>query len=117
VSGPAFDLILANLPYVAEAEWPSLQPEVTKWEPREALLAGPDGLDAYRAFVPRLSYRTSSTNGAATEQGEDSVPAVGLEVGAGQAAAVGEMLREAGFAETETRRDLAGIERLVIGRR
>ena len=50
--GESFDLILANLPYVAERDWPSLQPEVTEWEPREALLAGPDGLDAYRAFVP-----------------------------------------------------------------
>ncbi|MDQ2631687.1 MAG: peptide chain release factor N(5)-glutamine methyltransferase [Actinomycetota bacterium] len=51
--GEGFDLILANLPYVAERDWPSLQPEVTQWEPREALLAGPDGLDAYRAFIPR----------------------------------------------------------------
>jgi release factor glutamine methyltransferase len=41
---------------------------------------------------------------------------VGLEVGEGQAAAVGEMLREAGFEEIDTRRDLAGIERLVVGR-
>ena len=48
----AFDLVLANLPYVAERDWPSLQPEVTEWEPREALLAGPDGLDAYRALLP-----------------------------------------------------------------
>ena len=48
----AFDLILANLPYVAERDWPSLQPEVTQWEPREALLAGPDGLDAIRACSP-----------------------------------------------------------------
>ena len=50
-----FDLILANLPYVAERDWASLQPEVTQWEPREALLAGPDGLDAYRAFIPRCA--------------------------------------------------------------
>ena len=42
----SFDLILANLPYVSEADWAGLQPEVTEWEPREALLAGPDGLDA-----------------------------------------------------------------------
>ena len=42
---------------------------------------------------------------------------VGLEVGEGQAGAVGEMLREAGFDEIETRRDLAGIERVVVGRR
>jgi methylase of polypeptide subunit release factors len=38
-----------------------------------------------------------------------------LEVGEGQAAAVGELLREAGFAEIETRRDLAGIDRVVVG--
>ncbi|MEX2105763.1 MAG: peptide chain release factor N(5)-glutamine methyltransferase, partial [Solirubrobacterales bacterium] len=55
VHAPAFDLILANLPYVAERDWASLQPEVTEWEPREALLAGPDGLDAYRALLPRVA--------------------------------------------------------------
>ena len=44
-------------------------------------------------------------------------PVVGLEVGEGQAAAVGELLREAGFEEIEIRRDLAGIERIVVGRR
>jgi release factor glutamine methyltransferase len=99
-AGDGFDLIVANLPYVAEADWPSLPPEVTKWEPREALLAGPDGLDAYRALIPGLPDAS-----------------VGLEVGDGQAPAVGELLREAGFGEIETRRDLAGIERVVVGRR
>ena len=95
-----FDLILANLPYVAERDWPGLAPEVTKWEPREALLAGPDGLDAYRAVVPKLRAGL-----------------VGLEVGEGQADTVGEMLGEAGYAEIEARRDLAGVERVVVGRR
>ena len=97
--GEDFDLILANLPYVAEADWPSLQPEVTEWEPREALLAGPDGLDAIRALL------TSPASGI-----------VALEVGEGQAEVVGEMLREAGFGGVETRADLAGIDRVVIGR-
>ena len=46
-----FDLLVANLPYVSEAEWAGLEPEVTEWEPREALLAGPDGLDAFRALL------------------------------------------------------------------
>ncbi len=50
-AGETFDLVLANLPYVAETSWASLQPEVTEWEPREALLAGPDGLDAYRGLL------------------------------------------------------------------
>src|SRR5262245_23833822 len=49
-----FDLVLANLPYVPEGDWRGLQPEVRDWEPREALLAGPDGLDAYRALIPAV---------------------------------------------------------------
>jgi len=111
--GEDFDLILANLPYVAEADWSSLQPEVTKWEPREALLAGPDGLEAIRTLltgrVRVLSrYPRQNTNSASG--------IVALEVGEGQAGAVGEMLGEAGFDSIETRTDLAGIERVVIGR-
>lgn len=96
------DLIVANLPYVAESEWSGLEPEVTKWEPREALLAGPDGLDVLRAAIPV----------AAT-----AAPSLALEVGAGQAPAVSELLFEAGFAKVETRPDLAGIPRVVWGRR
>lgn len=97
-----FGLVVANLPYVSEAEWDGLQPEVTEWEPREALLAGPDGLDAIRDTVPALA-------------GVGEVLA--LEVGAGQAAAVGDLLLAAGFGAIETRPDLAGIPRVVIGRR
>lgn len=95
----AVDLVLANLPYVSEMEWPALEPEVTEWEPREALLAGPDGLDAIRAFFDQK-----------LEAGW-----VALEVGAGQASAVGGLMREAGFTSIEVRRDLAGIERVVVG--
>jgi len=110
-SDAGYDLILANLPYVAEHDWPSLQPEVTQWEPPEALLAGPDGLDAYRryffdggrAFRP-IAARSSAALVAA------------VEVGEGQAPAVAELMRAAGFGAVETRRDLAGIERVVVGR-
>ena len=41
--GRPFDLLLANLPYVSEDEWEDLQPEIREYEPREALVAGPDG--------------------------------------------------------------------------
>jgi release factor glutamine methyltransferase len=113
-----FDLVLANLPYVSEAEWGDLEPEVTEWEPREALLAGPDGLDAIRAAISVLahaSYGRSSSRYAAGGA-TSPLPVVGLEVGEGQATAVGEMLRETGFGSVETRADLAGIERVVVGR-
>jgi release factor glutamine methyltransferase len=96
------DLIVANLPYVAESEWGGLEPEVTEWEPHEALLAGADGLDVIRAAIPVAA---------------SAAPVLALEVGAGQAPAVSELLFEAGFATVETRADLAGIPRVVWGRR
>ena len=105
----SFDLVLANLPYVAERDWPSLQPEVTRWEPREALLAGPDGLDAYRSLIEESA-------GLYFRQGESKSGELAVEVGEGQAAAMAELFRQAGFGAIETRRDLAGIERIVIGR-
>jgi release factor glutamine methyltransferase len=97
-----FDLVVANLPYVGEVEWEGLEPEVTRWEPREALLGGAHGLEVLRLTIPA----------AAT-----FAPALALEVGAGQAPAVAAMLTEAGFEDVQARRDLAGIERVVWGSR
>jgi release factor glutamine methyltransferase len=104
-----FDLVLANLPYVAEGDWPTLQPEVTQWEPREALLAGPDGLDAYRALIQKSA-------GPLFRYGEQRSGGLAVEVGEGQAEAVAALMREGGFGEAEIRRDLAGIERVVVAR-
>jgi release factor glutamine methyltransferase len=109
--GESFDLVLANLPYVAETDWPTLQPEVTQWEPREALLAGEDGLDAYRALIPECGRAFASMGG----KNSAAPSAVAVEVGDGQALAVAELLRGAGFESIEVRKDLAGIERVVVG--
>jgi release factor glutamine methyltransferase len=132
-AGESFDLVLANLPYVAERDWAGLEPEVTQWEPREALLAGEDGLDAYRFLLPRvrsnhrIPNKTANSSGdgrAATESvrtsrryAEISANAVAVEVGVGQAPAVAELLRAAGFGEVEVRADLAGSPRVVVGER
>ena len=97
----AYDAVLANLPYVAEPDLQTLVPEVARYEPRTALAAGHDGL----ALLRRLSAAL------------DGVAVVALEVGAGQSGAVGHMLRAAGFASVQVRRDLAGIDRVVVGRR
>jgi release factor glutamine methyltransferase len=122
VAEDGFDLIVANLPYVPGPAWPSLQPEITDWEPPEALLAGPDGLNAYRCLLTTVSGRSSSryAGRTATSTGEGVVAVAGviaLEVGEGQAGAVAELVRGAGFGAVETRRDLAGIERVVVGTR
>ncbi len=131
--GESFDLVLANLPYVAEADWASLQPEITRWEPREALLAGPDGLDAYRALLPRvrsndripkISANASSAPAASPARVRTfaryagiSANAIAVEVGEGQAAEVAELVRHAGFSQAEVRADLAGTPRVVVGER
>jgi len=101
----SFDLWLANLPYVAEPDWDGLAPEIRDWEPRDALLAGADGLAAIRSLLSNLGER----------EHEQSPAAVALEVGAGQADEVVAMLVRAGYPRTEARPDLAGIERVVLG--
>ena len=95
--------IVANPPYVAEADRATLPPEVARHEPAVALFAGEDGLDVLRRL--------------AQQAGASGARFAGFEVGAGQAAAVEELLRAAGFARLERHRDLAGIERVVVGRR
>jgi release factor glutamine methyltransferase len=97
------DAVLSNPPYVAEAERATLPPEVARHEPALALFAGPDGLDVARRLV--------------AQAGASSAALLALEVGQGQAPAVAGLVRAAGFGDVEALRDLAGIERVVVGRR
>ena len=100
--GRRFELVLANLPYVGEDEWQRLAPEITRYEPREALVAGADGVEAIASTVPAAL--------AALEPGAS----LALEVGAGQAGTVAELLVDLGFRQVEGRPDLAGIPRVVL---
>jgi release factor glutamine methyltransferase len=111
--GERFDLVIANLPYIAEDDWATLAPELREWEPQEAFRAGPDGLDAIRWLLSEDSVRRLYRYAGQTTNGEATIA---LEIGEGQAAAVAGLLRGAGFGEVEIRRDLAGIERVVIGK-
>lgn len=97
----AFDLVLSNPPYVAEPEMPALDPELAH-EPRAALVAGADGLDAYRAILPGLK-RVLAPGGVAV-----------LELGAGQAQAVQALAAAAGLAVRGLRHDLAAIPRALV---
>jgi release factor glutamine methyltransferase len=100
-----FDLVLANLPYVAAREWAALAPELRDYEPRGALTPGPTGLEAIEAMLGELSV-------SFVEAG-----AIGLEVGEGQWRIVSELVRRAGFEPDDVRHDLAGVERVVVGRK
>jgi release factor glutamine methyltransferase len=93
-----FDAVVSNPPYVEDGA--ELAPEIVRHEPSLALRAGPDGLHVLRALVP-----------AAAAMGAE---VLAVEMGAGQAAEVEELARAAGFAHSERRADLAGIDRVVV---
>ena len=98
----AFDLVVANLPYVADAELATLAPEVRDHEPRLALSGGADGLAVLRRLVAAVP--------AVLEPGGWLV----LECGRGQAPGVRAALAAAGrFAEAVIVRDGDGIERVM----
>jgi release factor glutamine methyltransferase len=99
-----FDAVLSNLPYVAEPDRVKLAPEIVRHEPPDALFAGPDGLAAIRMLLEFLSERRQ-------------VAVAALEVGAGQAPQVMDLMAAAGFPSVRSERDLAGVERVVVGER
>jgi release factor glutamine methyltransferase len=97
-----FDAVLSNPPYVTDSDRARLAPEILRHEPALALFGGADGLSAIRALLVLLRERPR-------------VEVVALEVGEGQAAAVEELTRRAGFLALRSERDLAGVERVVVG--
>lgn len=96
------DIVLANLPYIPAGEIDQLEPEVSRWEPRVALDGGADGFALIRRLVADCGERLRPR-------------LLALEVGYGQAAEVARIVAAAGFA-VELVPDLAGIDRLVVGR-
>ncbi|MDE2350753.1 MAG: peptide chain release factor N(5)-glutamine methyltransferase [Alphaproteobacteria bacterium] len=101
--GP-FDLVLSNPPYVADGEMTGLAPELG-YEPRQALAAGPEGLDAYRALGPIIAAVLAPEGRAF------------LEIGAGQEARAGAALAAEGLEILEVAPDLSGIPRCLVARR
>ena len=100
-----FDLVVSNPPYIETAALAGLDPEVRLYDPMLALDGGPDGLTAYRdicALLPGLV----APGGFAI-----------FEVGQGQAEAVAALMTRQGFGNVRAKRDLAGVERAVMGQR
>jgi release factor glutamine methyltransferase len=99
-----FDAVLANPPYVAYSERETLAPEITRHEPHAALFAGPSGLEVIRTLLGQLATRPR-------------VAVAAIEIGAGHAATVAELMSSAGFGAIRWERDLAGIQRVAVGTR
>jgi release factor glutamine methyltransferase len=98
-----FDAVFSNPPYITQTESLSAQAELG-FEPREALVGGNDGLDAYRALAPLVSSRLEPGGRAF------------LEIGQGQSEAVTAILAASGLQTVRIAPDLAGIPRCIVAR-
>jgi release factor glutamine methyltransferase len=101
----AIDVLVSNPPYVAADEMAGLEPEVTEWDPREALVSGPTGHE--------ISDRLVAAAGEWLRPGGWLL----LEVGETRARDTAQRCRAAGFVETGVVADLAGRDRIVLARR
>ena len=105
-AGGFFEAITANPPYVRDDEWPELSPEVRDFEPRQALVAGPEGLEMIQQILlgARAFLRPQGW--------------LFIEMGAGQAAQALEMAHGVGiYEQVATVKDLAGIQRVLCCQR
>ncbi len=104
VAGECFDVVVSNPPYVAEHELPACGPEL-RFEPRGAVVAGPDGLDAIRAIVGAAPGHLRAGGWLLLEHGVNQGPAAR------------ELFARAGFELVATSPDLAGCPRVTEGHR
>ncbi|HXN08534.1 MAG TPA: peptide chain release factor N(5)-glutamine methyltransferase [Candidatus Acidoferrales bacterium] len=100
-----FDVIIANLPYVGTDNLDELQDGVRDYEPAEALMAGSDGLDVYRPLVMQAPDRLRSGGALYFECAPHNADSLRALVAAAFA-----------HAQTEIKKDAAGLERMVISR-
>jgi release factor glutamine methyltransferase len=105
VAGERFDLVVSNPPYVPESDRETISVEVRDHEPGVALFAGCDGMDVYRRLIPS-AFAALAPGGF-----------VAMEIGFGQAEAIGGMLAGSGFCEIEFIPDLQGIPRVACGQK
>ncbi len=102
---PPAQLIVTNPPYVPERDRQLLSRDVRDFEPAAALFAGDDGLDVIRALVPAAA-RALAAGGSLV-----------MEIGAGQAGIVSDVVTHAGLELDGIRPDLQGIPRVVVAHR
>ena len=99
-----YDVIISNPPYIATKEIEALEPEVRIHEPMMALDGKEDGLFFYRKIV------SESVNYLNPEGW------LMFEIGYDQGEAVSEMMKVSGYTEVRVVKDLAGLDRVVIGK-
>ena len=104
LQGQVFDLIVSNPPYISDAD-PHLAQGDLRFEPRSALAAGPDGLDALRPIIGGAGAHLRGGGSLLVEHGWE------------QGDAVRSLFTEAAFLDVKTFNDIEGRERVTLGNR
>lgn len=104
VTSPPYDFIISNPPYITADEMKELAPNVAQYEPHLALLGGTDGLDFYRKITADAAKYLRKGGW------------LFYEIGCTQSEDVEEILKNKDFNEIETKNDLAGLPRVVMGK-
>lgn len=99
----SFDHVVSNPPYIRSDVIPTLDPEVRDHDPHLALDGGESGLAAYEELIPQV-FRILKPEGGAW-----------LEIGSDQSEGVESLMKQAGFADVATFRDLSDLPRIVVG--
>jgi release factor glutamine methyltransferase len=101
-----FDIICSNPPYIPEAQYNLLPAGIRDFEPRSALIAGPDGMDFYRQIIRESAHRLNAGG------------RIFLEIGEGQRDRVEALFRETGgYRDIDCRKDYGGTDRVMSARR
>ncbi len=101
-----FDIIVANPPYISAADFAGLPHGVRGYEPRQALLAGPEGTECHRALAAGAHHHLKDGGCLLMEMGE------------GQRRTVEQLLTDTEVYDSiETRRDYGGMERVIKARK
>ncbi len=100
-----FDIIVSNPPYIKTTEIINLQPEISRWEPYQALDGGEDGLEYYRKILKQAKNYLKPHGFIIFEMGE------------GQIEQIVKIAEEKNYGINSIRKDYSGIERVVIIRR
>ena len=101
--GKKYSIIVSNPPYIKAYEIDNLMDDVKKYEPHVALDGGDDGLIFYRRIIKESKY-VLKENGV-----------LAFEIGHDQGEDVSELMKESGFSNIKLLKDLAGLDRVLLG--
>ncbi len=105
LGGERFDLVVSNPPYLTEAEYQALDPSVKAWEPREALVGGPEGLEV-TGRVLREAIGLLIPGGW-----------IVIEVDSARGERAAQLAGALGWEQVSVERDLFGRDRYLIARK